>query len=227
MNANNFTPRVVHLTANENNSVTIRCRITCQDPDQEYIPRLRVVITEDGSVYDNVDHRSAVHYDLDLLNPQPNYYCNLETNVTVFEFQIMANPLSMSVNKSIIMCGLHYTPDEMCFSSSVAWIALRKEEIAVTTESVTSNGSSEFSTDTESSSPTESPRTNEPTKSIEPPGVSAVRINGPASISTITLLIIGVIILVIIIAIMLILQRRASHRLVKPVSDSAQAASTT
>lgn len=127
------TSKIVHLTADENDTVLVKCRISCQDLEGEYIPFVRVVITEDGRNYDNPSDGRDL-YELTLLT---NDSCSSERNVTEFEYiyQIMAK--SEHVDRSIVMCELSYVPgrnlpEQTCYSTNFAWIKLTREKPTTT-----------------------------------------------------------------------------------------------
>ena len=125
-----LTPPVVTLRADESNSVTVHCRVTCQDPSGDYTPLLRVVTTDDGKHYQSGQEGSHLYNLTPLI--LANNDCDFSSNVTEFEYMYQIVAKSSSVNRSIVMCGLQYIPDgghnsEMCFSSSVALILLPEE----------------------------------------------------------------------------------------------------
>ena len=127
LDEDNLTPEIVHLTADENNSVIVRCRVTCQDPNGEYNPFVKIVNAENGRHFEFNDTNDS--NDLYELTPLTSTRCNFEENVTQFEYMYQITAKNESVNRSIVMCGLHYVPggcfnEEVCYSSNVAWIVL-------------------------------------------------------------------------------------------------------
>lgn len=120
------TSKIVHLTADENDTVLVKCRISCQDLEGEYIPFASVDITEDGRNYDNPSDGRDL-YELTLLT---NDSCSSERNVTEFEYIYQITAKSESVDRSIVRCELRYVPgrnlpEQTCYSTNFAWIKLR------------------------------------------------------------------------------------------------------
>lgn len=123
------TSKIVHLTADENDTVLVKCRISCQDFEGEYIPYVRLDITEDGRNYDNPSDGREL-YELTQLT---NDSCNSERNVTEFEYIYQITAKSESVDRSIVRCELRYVPgrnlsEQTCYSSNFAWIKLAREK---------------------------------------------------------------------------------------------------
>lgn len=129
----NKTRIVLPLPTNENNSVTIRCHVVCQEANAFYTPQLRIVTTEEGQFYEN-NWRKAVEL-FEVISPHSGnrFACDPANNATNYEFQVTLN--SPKANRSIAICGLFYQSvsenfTEHCYTDRVAWIMIHDEASA-------------------------------------------------------------------------------------------------
>jgi hypothetical protein len=104
----------------ENNMLTLRCRVICQENGAAYIPHLRIISTKDGEI-----SHPGLYYEIEE-SPLDNT-CNSERPTRDYEYRITA--LSDTFNESIAMCGLFYRSEsesvtELCHVPSIVWIIL-------------------------------------------------------------------------------------------------------
>ena len=104
--------------------------MTCTDPNGHYTRRFKIVTTEDGISYEIVSDalREIFSVTEASTNTDACANSNFMNNPTVTEEYgfIFTAKSPITVNRTIVMCGVHYTDDtgqgDLCFSSSVAWI---------------------------------------------------------------------------------------------------------
>lgn len=130
-NNNNFAPQFQFRVANENNTLVLRCRVTCQEHDAWYTPHVRIITTKDGEIY----HRGSAKL-FEVEYSPSDITCNTASPTRDYEFRITA--LNDTLNESIAMCGLLYHSrsernfTEFCHTSSVAWITLYNQPSTTT-----------------------------------------------------------------------------------------------
>ena len=78
----NFTRHVLQLRTNENNSVTVRCRIVCQEANAFYTPQLRIVTTEDGKLYEKNWGKAADLFEVNRTFSDNRFACDPARNTT-------------------------------------------------------------------------------------------------------------------------------------------------
>lgn len=123
--------------ADENDMLTLRCRVTCQEDGAAYNLSLRIFSTKDGEVY---HHGSPGLYEVEE-SPSDNT-CNSASPIRDYEYRITA--LNDTFNESIAMCLLFYQSEsdrsftEYCSVPTLVWIVLPKRPI-VTPEGLQSN----------------------------------------------------------------------------------------
>ena len=105
----------------ENNTLTLHCRVTCQENGAYYTPHIRIITTIDGQVH---DRRNASLFSTDK-SPSDNT-CDSANPIRDYEFRITA--LNDTLNESIATCGLLYqsqtSSTKSCHTSTLVWITL-------------------------------------------------------------------------------------------------------
>ena len=121
---NSTTPFHTHV-ADENNTLTLRCRVICQEHGAAYIPHIRIISTKDGSYH---DHRADSLFN--SVQSPSNNECNTENhNVMTQDYEFHITIFSDELNESIASCVLFYQSiqeniNEICHTSTLAWIIL-------------------------------------------------------------------------------------------------------
>ena len=120
----NVTQAFHSRVADENNTLTLRCRVICQEDGAYYTPHIRIITTKDGVVY---DRRKKNFFSTDqspsLIDP-----CDTANRIQDYEFRITAH--NTSLNESIATCVLFYRSvaessfTEYCYTPSLVWIVL-------------------------------------------------------------------------------------------------------
>ena len=117
--------------ADENNTLTLHCRVICQENGAHYTPYIRVITSEGEKIYNLRSNDSP-----------SNDICNIENHIQDYEFHLIA--LSDTLNGSVAMCGVFYQSTfenftENCSTSKVVWITLQNEPPQTTTVSLTNS----------------------------------------------------------------------------------------
>jgi hypothetical protein len=117
--------------ADENNTLTLRCRVICQEHGAGYRPHIRIITPKDGSYHD----RRAENLFDSVQSPSDNE-CNIEDHIRYYEFHITV--FSNELNESIASCVLSYRPmheniNEICHTWTIAWIILPNHHVPPTT----------------------------------------------------------------------------------------------
>ena len=131
LNEFDTTSHVLHLEASATNyfTVTVSCRIVCQENGATYTPHLRIVATEDGQFYESNWHEASHLFHIDVPRSENLFACDATDNVTIYDYHVtVIDPVK--VNRSIAMCGLFYVSSndsdysEFCYTDRVAWITV-------------------------------------------------------------------------------------------------------
>ena len=106
----------------ENNTLTLRCRVICQEDSASYNPHLRIISTKDGKRY---RHGSPNLYEVE--ESLSDNICNTASPIRDYEYRITV--LNDTFNESIAMCGLFYQSSsesftEYCYIPILVWILL-------------------------------------------------------------------------------------------------------
>jgi TM2 domain-containing membrane protein YozV len=119
----NLTQAFHSRVADENNTLTLRCRVICQEQAASYIPHIRIITTKDGVVH---DHRNESVFSTDK-SPSDNT-CDQANPTRDYEFRITAR--SDILNESIASCVLFYRSiaesdfHNICYTPSIVRIIL-------------------------------------------------------------------------------------------------------
>ena len=110
--------------ADENNTLTLRCRVICQEDGADYTPHIRIITTKDGRFYDRRDRQLRVFNSVQ--SPSDNT-CNIANRMRDYEFHITG--FSDMLDESIASCVLFYRSvaeniNETCHTLTLAWIIL-------------------------------------------------------------------------------------------------------
>ena len=105
----------------ENNTLTLHCRVTCQENGAYYTPHIRIITTIDGQVH---DRRNESLFSTD--KSPSNNTCDSANPIRDYEFLITA--LNDILNESIATCGLLYqsqtSSTKPCHTPTLVWITL-------------------------------------------------------------------------------------------------------
>ena len=119
----NFAQVFHSRMVDENNTMTLRCRVICQEHGAYYTPHIRIITTKDGVVH---DRRNESLFSTDK-SPSDNT-CDQANPTRDYKFHITAR--SDILNESIATCVLFYRSltesdfTNFCYTSSLVWIIL-------------------------------------------------------------------------------------------------------
>ena len=121
----NSTQPIQFREADENNTLTLRCRVICQEDGAYYTPYIRLITSEGDKIYDLGSNSSPSN---DSNSSPSNDTCDTENHIQDYEFHLAA--LNETLNGSIAMCGVFYQSrfenfTENCSTSTVVWITLK------------------------------------------------------------------------------------------------------
>ena len=129
---NSTIPFHTHV-ADENNTLTLRCRVICQEHGAAYIPHIRIISTKDGNYH---DRRADGLFD-SVQSPSNNECNTASHNVMTQDHEFHITIYSDELNESIASCVLFYRSvqgniNETCHTSTIAWIILPNRHIGTT-----------------------------------------------------------------------------------------------
>ena len=152
----NFAQVFHSCMADENNTLTLRCRIICQEHRAYYTPHIRIITTKDGVVH---DRRNESLFSTDK-SPSDNT-CDQANPTRDYEFRITAR--SDILNESIATCVLFYQSlaesdfTDTCSTPSLVWIILPNRTTTIPPPTTTVPPTPTESTTQEIISPVEPP----------------------------------------------------------------------